>query len=129
MRSKLSATISRIPADFSASGLDSRDEPLPVALAGDDHLEATVADRITADRMLVAGLEADVRDVAQPIVVVQHDRGRRDLVGRYVVAKRQALPEHEVGAGNLRANDVRSRRQKQDAAADANAAVRHGRSR
>src|SRR5439155_457741 len=61
---------------------------LAAPLAADRRHEATALHRSPRDRELLAAFQAQVREVAQRFVVVVADVGRRDLVGRNVVAQR-----------------------------------------
>jgi hypothetical protein len=76
---------------------------LAVAPAGDDDLDAGPADRVAVDRPLPARDESGVRPAAERRVEVDHDRQRRDLVGRDLVAQRPGLVARQRAALELRA--------------------------
>jgi hypothetical protein len=101
---------------------------LAVPLASDQHLESTAVQRVDADRHLAFHLEGDVRVTGEPLVVVEAHRGRRDLVGRDVVAQRHALREREIGAAQLPAHRLEAFRQEQGAAGEADHGVHRDRS-
>ena len=87
-----------------------------VALAGDGHREAAVADRIDADRPFATDPESGVRITPERGVVVREDRHRRDLVGRDVVPERPDAGEGRPLARQLRRDRIRSIDEVEDAA-------------
>ena len=96
-----------------------------VALAGNNHLEATIFDGIDANRQLALDLVSDVSVMAEARVVDQHDGDGRDLVGGDVIAQRRALPEREVGPIELRANVLDARGKKEQAPGESNFLIFH----
>ena len=98
---------------------------LAIALAGDRDLEAAVLHVEVADRFLAARFEADIRILAEPLVVGQHDRDGRDFVGRHVIAQRTGCHARHRLAGELRADAGGILRQIERATVQANQ-VFHG---
>ena len=93
--------------------------PLAVPLACHENLKAAAMQRADADRHLAFHLERDVRVAREPLVVIEADGGRRDLVGRDVVAQRHALREGQVLSAQLAAHRVETLRQEKRAAGEA----------
>ncbi len=99
---------------------------LAVALARHRDGKAAVADGIAADRQLGARLEPHIRELPQPLIVGQHDRHRRDLVGGDVVAQRAGLGQGHGLAVELGAHAGGILRQVQHAAVEADGGFHGG---
>src|SRR5262249_48914336 len=92
---------------------------LAAPLARDRDLELAGLDRPARDRELLARPEAQVREVSERVVVVVTDVGRRDLVGRDVVAELDRRVPVEVTTLELLPQEFRVLGEIEDAAGDA----------
>ena len=88
---------------------------LAVAAPGHRHLEAARLHGTHGDRRLAPAGKAGVREARELVVVVGHDRHRRDLVGGHVVAQSPCGGERELLAAKLRAHALRIVGEIQDA--------------